>query len=594
MKKIFVLGLSTVLALSAVTSCNDDDTPEPVRLPEKEVTPENGETTGAYISDLELTTYSPLKSYIDRAAYPNFKLTAAIEAADFNGNTNGTKDICVENFDEIVAGNAMKYASCVNAKGEMKFDDVKSFVSAAKDGGLSVFGHTLAWHSQQQPTYLNGLLVEEINDESSAKIMKVSTPKAGDKNYSWQIYYKLQNSLTKDETYVLTLKAKTDNPFKMGFWPYEKIDGGVTQYLADPEIGKEWKEYEWEFKASGNHTDLQFAIGFLNGDLFFDDVKLVLKGSNENLVGNGDFNTLDVTGWWKNGWHADLAFNAEYERKIVVDKSEDEQKTTLTSVMDSWIKGMMEATDGYVKAWDVVNEPIAGEGDDGEGNYPLQHAKNGNDDATSVKNGVFYWQDVLGDIDYVRTAVKSAREHFKGKAEDLKLFVNDYNLESDWDDNKKLKSLINWVKKWEADNVTRIDGLGTQMHISCYEDDATNDRKKAHIKAMFELMAATGKLVRISELDMGYVDKDDKKVATKNVTAAQHAKMAELYKFIVKTYLETIPAAQQYGICQWCLTDAPGELGTGWRGGEPVGLWTEKFEKRKATYAGFAEGLSGK
>lgn len=590
MKKIFVLGLSTVLALSAVTSCNDDDTPEPVRLPEKEVAPENGGNSGAYISDLELTTYSPLKSYLDRAAYPNFKLTAAIEAADFNGNTNGTKDICLENFDEIVAGNAMKYASCVNAKGEMKFDDVKSFVSAAKDGGLSVFGHTLAWHSQQQPTYLNGLLYEEPNIEKVGLVSKYPG--------SWYQYFVADQFSSNYNAYKVVVEIKCAKPGSidatMG-WGWG--DGeSATQKLNFEGTG-DWETITIHYSEIPNKSlNVVFKPGTYEETFYVRSVKVYAKideNSYTDILNSGyDFTKVNAFPYYVMGYTPE--YNPVPQSIELIPLPDEEQKANLTEAMDSWIKGMMEATDGYVKAWDVVNEPIAGEGNDGEGNYPLQHSENGNDDATSVKNGVFYWQDVLGDIDYVRTAVKSAREHFKGKAEDLKLFVNDYNLESDWDDNKKLKSLINWVKKWEADNVTRIDGLGTQMHISCYEDDATNDRKKAHIKAMFELMAATGKLVRISELDMGYVDKDDKKVATKNVTAAQHAKMAELYKFIVKTYLETIPAAQQYGICQWCLTDAPGELGTGWRGGEPVGLWTEKFEKRKATYAGFADGLSGK
>jgi len=95
----------------------------------------------------------------------------------------------------------------------------------------------------------------------------------------------------------------------------------------------------------------------------------------------------------------------------------------------------------------------------------------------------------------VRTAVELARTH--GPA-NIKLFVNDYNLESDWDDNKKLKSLISWIEKWESDGVTVIDGIGTQMHISCYMDPATQASKEEHIIQMFELMAGTGKLVKIT------------------------------------------------------------------------------------------------
>ena len=39
----------------------------------------------------------------------------------------------------------------------------------------------------------------------------------------------------------------------------------------------------------------------------------------------------------------------------------------------------MEACGGSVTAWDVVNEPISGGGDDGNGNYALQSATNPDD-----------------------------------------------------------------------------------------------------------------------------------------------------------------------------------------------------------------------
>ena len=106
-------------------------------------------------------------------------------------------------------------------------------------------------------------------------------------------------------------------------------------------------------------------------------------------------------------------------------------------------------------------------------------------------------------------------------------------------------------------------------------------------------MAASGKLCRISELDMGYVRGSNRwggSVKTSQLTEAEHKKMADFYEFIVKKYFEIIPVEQQYGICQWCLTDAPSN--SGWRGGEPVGIWTEKFKARKAAYIGFANGLS--
>ena len=260
----------------------------------------------------------------------------------------------------------------------------------------------------------------------------------------------------------------------------------------------------------------------------------------------------------------------------------EEKKDTLTWAMDRWISGMMEACEGKVKAWDVVNEAISGGNPDAEGVYALQHAPEGGSESD------FFWQDYLGDLDYVRTAVKLARQY---GPEDIKLFINDYNLESDWDQNGKLKSLIKWIERWEADGITKIDGIGSQMHISCYADAKTQESKKAAIVNMLQLMAATGKLVRISELDMGYVDANGNDVTTANMTEAQHKEMAELYKFVVSKYLEIVPKTQQWGICQWCLTDSPAD--SSWRKGQPTGLWDSNY-CRKHTYAGFADGLAGK
>lgn len=304
-------------------------------------------------------------------------------------------------------------------------------------------------------------------------------------------------------------------------------------------------------------TRLLFNIGKYVGTLYFDDMVLSYEKSS---------NTIPLT--------------------------PEEKKAALTAAMDTWIAGMMEICGGYVKAWDVVNEAIGGSGDDGEGNYALQHADSPDDNG--VKGDNFFWQDVMGDLEYVRTAVALARKHFEengGNAAELKLFINDYNLESDWDDNKKLKSLINWIRKWEADGVTKIDGIGTQMHVSYYANPAIQKSKEEHVVKMFELLKESGKLVKVSELDMGYVDENGNSLKASELTVEQHKQMADYYKFIVSKFFEIIPAAQQYSITQWCATDAQDD--SSWRGGEPVGLWDLNYN-RKPAYAGFAEGLQGK
>lgn len=265
----------------------------------------------------------------------------------------------------------------------------------------------------------------------------------------------------------------------------------------------------------------------------------------------------------------------------------EEKAEILTAEMERWIKGMMEATAGQVKAWDVVNEAISG-GPRGQ-RYDLQHAATGSGDQSNK----FYWQDYLGN-NFVRIPVKFARKYFAengGNPEELKLFINDYNLESDWDDNQKLKSLIQWIEQWESDGETKIDGIGSQMHIKCYMNPETQASNEQHVVKMLELMAATGKLVRITELDMELCDENGNTVKTEDVTFEQHQAMAKFYKFVIDKYFEIVPLSQQYGICQWAQTDSP--EGSGWRPGEPIGLWDLNYS-RKPAYGGFADGLAGK
>lgn len=376
-----------------------------------------------------------------------------------------------------------------------------------------------------------------------------------------------------------------------------KADPWNAQVNYEPGFAFEnGKTYHLKMKIKGSVAG-EFGAGFQNP---------------EGYQGCGDFPTIKVTTDWKevdvattcNGDNAlRLLLNiGKYAGTLYIDDFEvyytksansipltpEEKKSLLTDAMGKWIDGMMEATDGYVTSWDVVNEALSGDDKDGDGKFDLQSVKNVS--AADAKNN-FYWQDYLGDIDYVRTAVAAARKSFaahNGDPEKLKLFINDYNLESYWDDNVKLRSLIQWIKDWEADDVTKIDGIASQMHISCYADPVKQESVKKHIVKMLELMKESKKLCKISELDMGYVDAAGKDVTYDQMTEEQHKEMRDLYTFVLQKYFEIIPIDKQYGITQWCATDSPKD--SGWRPGLPVGLWDLNY-LRKHTYAGFAAGL---
>lgn len=273
---------------------------------------------------------------------------------------------------------------------------------------------------------------------------------------------------------------------------------------------------------------------------------------------------------------------------VAVFKDENLEKEALIGAMQKWINGMMQATQGKVKAWDMINEAIAGDGNV-NGYYDLQHAAGGGG-TWDVGGQTFYWQDYFGSKEYGVIVEKLAREAYAKvegtNPDDLKLFINDYNLEGTWDNCKKLESLIYWIGVWEKGGA-KIDGIGTQMHISYYKDATSQQNQKNAITRMFTLMANTGKYVRVSELDMGIYDKQFGNKITQ-LTEADQIAMAEYYQWIIQEYFRIVPKAQQWGICQWCLNDAPAN--SGWRDGEPVGI-LDLQGNRKDSYVGWAEGL---
>lgn len=530
-----------------------------------------------------LDAYKPLKEYIDYEKYPNFKLGAGTTVNDYLRKSTVYK-MTNQNFTETVAGNAMKMASCVDGNGNMNFTTVKNYVNTATEAGLNVYGHTLAWHSQQPKGWLTKLLADRPDPTSEETWTEIASKDfRKNKTVGWtsdkSIYGFTLNYDATDGLIIHTTK-KCDNSWDVQFLAMENIpvelgktykmtmtvrgtaEGKLHSKLGDwgngeyPDIPftTEWQDVEVEYKALVENSFFMLQCGDFVGDIYVKTIKF------EGYKGQ------------------------------TIPQTQQERHDTLVYAMDLWIKGMMEACDGKVKAWDLVNEAISGDGNDGDGNYLLQHSEGYNSGTWDVGGDAFYWQDHMGDLEYVRQACRLARKY---GPEDVKLFINDYNLESDWDNNKKVKSLVGWIKKWEADGVTHIDGIGTQMHISCFESDKILNDIKKHITQMFEVIAKSGKLCRVSEMDMGYVRGSNRwgsSVKTEQLTEAEHKRMADFYEWIIKEYLRIIPPEQQWGICQWCTTDAPSN--SGWRGGEPVGIWDLNYY-RKHVYAGFVRGLNG-
>ena len=676
-----------------------------------------------------LNDYAPLKEYLDRDAHPGFKVSAALAVDEFN-QQGPLFRLAAHNFDEIVAGNAMKMASCVNDQGVMDFSKVSSFVRAAEDAGLTVYGHTLAWHAQQPRKWLEKLIADkELDvdpDQKTFTELSRQTYQDGPFPFyqmgcapdiingsihfvptgDWSQFFCMTGCSMKAGNYVAILHIKSTKDGMISLtaqngWGAEAqkitqkftvkanewvdaevalndIQGGNYDFILLPEtfdgtldlqsvtIGQ-YESPAMEVEQEVKHQTYQdgpfpyFQMGcapdVINGSIHFVptgdwsqffclpglpltpgnyavdvEIKSTKSGNIKMTVQNGwggDAESRDGTVALKEGWttarfkmtleqggnydfilkpetfDATLDLKSVTIKKIVkmnsIPLTPQEKSDTLTWAMNKWISGMMQATEGKVKAWDLINEAISG-GGNVNGFYALQT------EATSEHNPQdFYWQDYFTPEMYGPIVEKAARDAYAAvegtNPEDLKLFINDYNLESDWDNNQKVKSLVYWIGVWEKKGKelgwnTKIDGIGSQMHISYYENPQILESKKKAIQNMLKIMAETGKLVRISEIDMGYVDKDGKDVTTAQLEklpieerVAKEKAMAEHYKWIIEQYFKIVPVSQQYGICQWCLTDSPTD--SGWRPGQPVGLWNLNYQ-RKPAYGGFADGLANK
>ncbi len=544
----------------------------------------------------DLNSLLPLIDYVDFTISPNFKLGAAVKSDDFN--KKGTLyNIAVENFNEVVSTYHMKHSAIVQDDGSMDFSTVDTFIQNCDEAGVELFGHALCWYVANNTNYLNDLIQETVTstqgstssdewseivvngDMESSDYYPVSEWKtatgcvsAEGEGYGGTGYcYTITNSTVSANSYNaqarITLGAENAflayDEFKVRFdvrantnitLSPTTLSSASSSYLigfapGSIDVTTEWQTIEFDLSAEScgkaekfsSAHNLVFDFGGYAGTLYFDNISVLRKNQDD----------------WS-------------------DESYEALDTAITASMENWVKTMMEHAPN-VKAWDAINEPMR---DDS----PLE-LRSG--EASAATGDIFYWNDYMGD-DYARDVIRFARQY---GGEDLLLFVNDYGLQWKHQNCGKLQGIINWIEYWESDGVTRIDGIGSQMHLTYSTKVNTQEYLKEGILDMYEMVAQTDKLFKISELDIILQDDSGNDIATTDMTAEQHQMMADFYQFIIEKYFEMIPVEQQYGITHWTIFDAP--LGTTWRPGLPTGLWTEQGE-RKTNYASYVLGLQSR
>jgi GH35 family endo-1,4-beta-xylanase len=225
-------------------------------------------------------------------------------------------------------------------------------------------------------------------------------------------------------------------------------------------------------------------------------------------------------------WHSQA--QGSYYRSLLNAASPNTNYAKVDSLLKTTIQNIAGHFKGKVRGWDVINEMFS----DG----PAGAIRNNTNTANATNNDVFVWSEYLG-----RDFGVKAFTYAADADPEAKLFINDYNLEYS---TAKLDSLIAYVAEIRGRGA-RVDGIGTQMHVSI-------NTNKDGIDNHFKKLAATGLLVHISELDIG--------VNTSNATSivftdALEFAQAEMYNYIITSYMRNIPKSQRYGVTVWGLLD---------------------------------------
>lgn len=501
--------LPVALFVSLLVSCSKKDsggTTPPVDPPPTAPAPPDSATALKEVAGITVGVAVPYNQWISSPGY------AAVVRRDFDG---------------ITLENEMKHYSIVRNDGSYDFSRADAMVNAALSANLEVYGHTLVWHRGQNSAYL----------KSVAGIVQATGPDLA-ANGGFE-----EGPATAFDKWTV-LNTANNAQILVGTGAGEVYEGARSMKVVNPvaNAGNQWRvQVASDFfnTTNGNQYVVSFWVKALTAG-----GSLRLSTGTPTGQGSAQYQADQTIGttWTEVSWaftaNSDQtrilfdmgqAANTYFVDKVSVRELSQTGGTQvaakLEEALNKHITAMVGRYKGKVKAWDVVNELFADNG-----------AIRNNSNTTDRESDVFVWSHYLG-----RELAVKAFNYARAADPTALLFLNDYNLELN---NAKLDSLIAFVKELQGKGV-KIDGICTQMHVNI-------NANRTSIDNMMKKLAATGLKVRISELD---IRMNPTNRAGYTLNAAEAASQANLYKFIINSYLKNVPKAQQHGITVWGLTD---------------------------------------
>ena len=510
---------------------------------------------------------APVKSYIDRAKYPNMKLGATLKVADFN-KQELAHAAAVTNFDDIAFGTSLMSGTIINSKGVMNFLDMKDLLDHMDEIGGEVFGSPIVANANQADDWLNTLTapievqVEYVEGKAVNFNEQPVGPYSGtiDKGNAEIVSYDGQNVLQiasgSKAGQVRIIEGFEVDPlatYTTTFWAKVDKDASFTITFSGNKITGSGTDGKWTLKP-GKWT------------------KVVVEGRSAEGVTEGYLRI-------ENGRNAPI-----YIQKVEVGYYPDnhrpqtaqERSDTINYALDAWCDGLMKINEGRISSFDLIDEPLDAKAELENGMLDLKHSTD-----------KIFWQDVLGSENYAPTVSRVARENYEeygGDPAQLRFFISETGLENQ----KRFESLKYWIGVWD-NRGAKIDGINAKLNLTYSENPQTQAATEASLNTLLENLASTGKLIRLSNFDIKYQNADGASVSPKDITEEQRQRLADFYGLVIKNYMNKIPHDKQAGICKGNLADTSSD---------PVGLWSidskSKDWVRTATYKAFCDALSGK
>ena len=506
---------------------------------------------------------APVKSYIDRAAYPNLTLGTTLKVADFN-KQELAHAAAVTNCDNVAFGTTLMSGTIVNAKGVMNFLDMSNLLDHVEEIGYDVYGSPIVANANQADDWLNLVTapIEIQVDYVEGKVVEFNDYAVGD--YTGTVVSGKAAIVKYDNQNVLRVSPNSNVSIIEGF-EVDSLAKYTTTFWAKAD-----KNITFSINFSGNVV----TGNGINGKWSLKEgkwTKFVVEAQSAGGVTDGYLRIITERGITINIQKVQVGYYPDNHRP----QTAQERTDTINYALNAWCDGLMKINAGRIKSFDLIDEPIDVKAEIQDGIYDLKHSTE-----------KIFWQDILGSENYAPVVSKvagAAFEKYEGNPAELKFFISESGLE----DAKKFESLMYWINTWDAKGA-KIDGINAKLNLSYSEDAATQQANVASLNSLLENLASSGKFIRLSNFDITYKNADGANVAAKDITEEQREKLAEYYGYVIKSYMNKIPNDKQAGLCKANLADT----------NDPVGLWTvdskSKDWVRNVTYKAFCDAFSGK